>query len=86
MGRSGNVTSGKLIRSAHVEQDEIVRASGECMVDVPAIGFELQNGFKVGKRDGAWCSGDFGDDRHGLILGWLVYENYRCHRPDLLVA
>ena len=52
---SSNVGSGKLIWSAHIEQDEIMRASGECMVDVPTIRFELQNGFKVGKRDGIWC-------------------------------
>ncbi len=40
---SVNVGSGKLIWSAHIEQDEIMGASGECMVDVPAIRFELQN-------------------------------------------
>ena len=41
MGGSGNVGSGKLIRPAHIEQDEIMGARGECVVDVPAIRFEL---------------------------------------------
>lgn len=67
MVRSGNVGSGKLIRSAHIEQDEIKDAIGECMVDVPAIRFKLQNGFKVGKRDGIWCRRYFSDDGHGEL-------------------
>lgn len=66
---SGNVRSRKLIWSAHVKQDEIMGASGERMVDVPAISFELQNGFKVGKRDGIWCRSYFSDDRHGRTQG-----------------
>jgi len=43
MVSSGNVGGGKLIWSAHIEQDEIMGASGERMVDVPTIRFELQN-------------------------------------------
>ena len=83
---SGNVRSGKLIWPAHIEQDEIMGAGGECMVDVPAIRFELQNGFKVGKGNGMRCCSYFGDDGHGRTRGWLVWGYYRCRWPVSIVA
>ena len=68
----GNVGSGKLISRAHVEQDEILVARSECMVHIPTIRFELQNGFEVCKCGCSGGRGYFSDDGHGELKSWLV--------------